>query len=159
MAWNLLNSKSLVPPRKSLQEARKSLAVSLTQPEERRGEFRLFNPTMSNTPSPKGEMLLNVSASGLAVGVRNRCAFARGERYKIVLENGSLHADLEGKVCWTRSTWPKVLPDVSNGEYFQAAGMLIEPPTSPEQMERWEALRRLVQDGSTALGLRIAPVR
>lgn len=159
MAWNILNTKALVSPRRALQEARKSLAFSLVQPTERRGEFRLFHPTIGNGTSTKGQMLLNVSRSGLAVGVRNRCTFARGERYRIVLEDGTMQADLEGKVCWTRSTWPRGSAESQESEYFQAAGLEIAEPQSSEEQERWRALRALVQDGSTDLDLQISPAR
>lgn len=157
MAWNLLSTKALVSPRKALQEARKSLIVSMVKPQERRDEFRLFHPTLGTTESTRGEMLLNVSRRGVALGVRNRCTFARGERYQITLDDGTIQTDLEGQVCWTRSTWPRMAVEAQNGEYFQAAGLVIAEPLSMQQEERWKILRDLVQDGSAALGLKISP--
>ena len=159
MAWSILRSKALVPPRKALREARESLVSSLVQPQERRGEFRLFHPIIGTSLSPHGEMLLNVSRSGIAVGVRKKCTFARGEWYKIALDDGATQADLEGKVCWTRSTWPRGSVEAKESEYFQAAGLVIAEPLSRVQEKRWKVLRELAQDGSAVLGLKISPVR
>lgn len=159
MGWNLLTSKGMGSPRKSLRDARDSLVLSLTQPQERRGEFRLFNQAVGTQVSPNGEMLLNISRSGIAVGVRKKCTFARGEHYKVTLDDGTLQADLKGKVCWTRSTWPRDSVESQTSEYFQAAGLAIDEPHSREQQERWRALRVLVQEGSTAVDVKISPVR
>lgn len=137
--------------------ARDSLVMSLTQSHERRGEFRLFNPTIGAGASPTGEMLLNVSRSGLAVGVKN-CRFARGEHYQVTLEHGTNRADLEGRVCWTRSTWSRESAEPGAGGYFQAAGLEITAPLTDEQQERWRSLREQVQDGSAMLDVRIGPL-
>jgi hypothetical protein len=158
MAWDLLSSKGLVSPRKSLASARESLVWSLAQPEERRGEFRLFSPTMGARMSPLGERLLNISRSGLAVGVK-KCTFARGEHYRVTLADGSNQADLEGRVCWTRSTWPRESTASDAGGYFQAAGLAIAEPLTRDQAKRWRMLRESVQEGVDALEVTIAPVR
>jgi len=159
MAWSILSSKGLVSPKKALREARNSLALSLVQPDERREEFRLFNPSLGTGVSTHGEVLLNVSRSGIAVGVSRKCTFARGEHYKVTLDDGTTQADLEGRVCWTRSTWPRGAFEGNGGDYFQAAGMAISERLSVEQEERWRALRTLVQEGSAALDLKIWPAR
>lgn len=159
MAWNLLGTTGFVSPRKALRDARDSLVLSLTQPQERRGEFRLFNPTVGAPVAPTGEMLLNISRSGIAVGVRKKCTFARGEHYRVTLEDGTNRADLEGKVCWTRSNWQRNSVESKGNEYFQAAGLAIAEPLTREQERHWQALRDLVQDGSAALDVKIAPVR
>lgn len=159
MAWNLLNSGGLVSPRKALRDARDSLVLSLSQPQERRGEFRSFNQTVGTRVPRNGEMLLNISRSGIAVGVSKKCTFARGEHYKVTLVAGTIRADLEGKVCWTRSVWPRGSVESKNGEYFQAAGLAINDPLSKEQQECWRALRELVQEGSAALDVKVSPAR
>ena len=159
MGWNLLSSTGLVSPRRALRSARDSLVLSLSQPQERRGEFRLFNSTAGTRVMPTGEVLLNISRSGIAVGVRKKCTFARGEYYRVILDDGMNRAAVEGKVCWTRSTWPRDSIASNSGEYFQAAGLAVAPPLSSEQERRWQALRELVQDGSAALDVKIAPLR
>jgi hypothetical protein len=148
----------LVSSGKSLASARESLVLSLAQPEERRGEFRLFSPAMGARMSPAGEMLLNISRSGLAVGVK-RCTFARGERYRVTLADGTNQADLEGRVCWTRSTWPRESAASDTGGYFQAAGLALAEPLTREQENRWRTLRESVQEGVAALEVKIDPMR
>ena len=159
MAWNILSSRTLVSPRRALAEARNSLALSLVKPQDRREEFRLFHPTAGTSVTSRGEMLLNVSPSGMALGVRRKCTFARGERYRITFDDGTTQADVEGRVCWTRSAWPRESVETQRGEYFQAAGFVIAEPLSNDQQERWKTLRDLVQDGSAAVDLKISPVR
>ena len=159
MVWNPLSSTGFVSPRKALRMDRESLVQSLTQPQERRGEFRLFNSTIGARVAPTGEMLLNMSRSGIAMGVRRRCTFARGEHYRVILDDGTNRTDLEGKVCWTRSTWPQGAVESNGSEYFQSAGLAITAPLSNEQEASWEALREMAQDGSAALDVEISPVR
>ncbi len=159
MAWKNLRARALASPRQALRRARDTLVLSLTQPEERRGEFRLLSPARGSRMTPRGQMLLNVSRSGIAVGIRKKCAFARGETYRVSLDDGTIQADLEGRVCWTRSTWPRKSADSEEGEYFQAAGLVFARPLTADQEERWQSLRDLVQDGSAELDLKISPVR
>ena len=159
MVWNPLTSTGFVSPRKTLREARDSLTLSLTRPQERRGEFRLFSSAAGTRVSPTGEILLNISRSGISVGVRRKCTFARGERYSVALDDGTNRADLEGEVCWTRSTWPRGSVESKSSEYFQAAGLAIAAPLSRDQENCWKALRELVQDGAAVLDVKIAPVR
>lgn len=159
MAWSILSSNGLGSSKKALREARNSLVESLEQPEERRDEFRLFNPSLGSRVSRHGEVLLNVSRSGIAIGVRKKCTFARGEQYMVTLDDGTTQADLQGRVCWTRSTWAGEALEDDGGDYFQAAGMAISEPLSVEQEKRWQALRTLVQDGSAVLDLKISPAR
>ena len=158
MAWSFLSSKGFVSPRKSLASARESLALSLAQPQERRGEFRLLSPTMGIRVPPEGEMLLNVSRSGLAVGAK-RCTFARGEHYRLTLADGSHQTNLEGRVCWTRSTWLRESRASDTSAYFQTAGLAISEPLTREQEEGWRTLRESLQEGQAALEVEIRPVR
>ena len=158
MAWDILNAKGLVSPRKSLASDRESLALSLTQARERRGEFRLLSPTLEIGTAPAGEMLLNVSRSGLAVGAK-KCTFARGELYRLTLGDGSNQAKLEGRVRWTRSTWPREANTSDTNGYFQTAGLAIAEPLSREQEERWRIVRESVQEGQVTLEVKIDPVR
>lgn len=159
MNWSVLSSKALVSGRKALENARNSLVQSLSQEEERRLESRLSGPTLAAKAAPSGEVLLNVSRSGIAVGISRRCAFARGEHYKVSLIDGSTRADLEGLVCWTRSSWSSDSQTGNHDGYFQAAGLEIVEPLSTDQESSWRVLRELIESGSVELDLQISPAR
>ena len=159
MNWSLLSSKALMSGRKALEDARNSLVQSLSQAEERRLETRLLTRPLESAVSSDGQVLLNVSRSGMAVGIRRRCVFARGERYEVSLVDGPTRAELKGTVCWTRSSWADRAPAGNHDGYFQTAGLAFSEPLSTDQRKNWQALRELIESGSADLDLEISPAR
>lgn len=125
---------------------------------DRRAEFRLFQPGFEGIFADSGEILLNMSQSGVAIGVRHKAAFARGERYVVTLQEGETRADIEGRVCWTRSIWHRQSPGNGRSEYFQTAGLAIANALSPAEEESWKTLLQRVQDGVTSLEMKISPI-
>ena len=159
MAWRLPHPKSLVSAAAALKRDRELLTATIAPSVvDRRGEFRLFHPGFDGVLSESGEILLNMSRSGLAIGVRHKAAFARGERYRVLLQEGDTRADVEGRVCWTRSIWHRETPGNGRTEYFQTAGLAIAGFASPDEEENWHTLRQLVQEGVTSLEMRLTPV-
>ncbi len=94
----------------------------------------------------------------MAIGVRRKAAFARGERYAISLREGDTRADLEATVRWTRSSWYGGSPGNGKGEYFQTAGLTLAVPLTPQAEKRWQALREKVQEGMGSLEIQLSPL-
>ena len=65
--------------------------------------------------------LVNLSNSGFAIQVPEKCRFARGESHRLVLQVGHGSIDVEGTVCWTQSLWDRD-DSADDTEFRQVAG-------------------------------------
>ena len=69
----------------------------------------------------------------------------------ISLRAGTVWVEVEGRVCWTRSSWHRDPLTSDRQAYCQTAGFIIGEELSAEQEGRWQTLRETVQNGSAQL--------
>ena len=80
----------------------------------------------------------------MAIQVSSQCRFATGEIHHFTLGVGVDTFDVEGKVCWTESTW-RYLPGYFDPVYHQTAGFDIAESLEGDTQEIWEILRSMVK--------------
>lgn len=137
--------------RKRLWERRKTLEGSIPVVlAERRLESRLSVPERGLSPYSKSGVLLNLSEKGFAVEIPERCRFARGESHRLRLSVRSGSVEVDGTVCWTKSTWDKAQPS-SRTRYSQIAGFEILDSVPDDTLSILGIVRGMVRDSRVAV--------
>ena len=137
--------------RKGLFERRRTLEDSIPiRRAERRDESRLEAPEHQPSPFSTTGVLLNLSESGFAVEVPQKCRVARGEAHRLNLKVGSGRVEVDGEVRWTRSIW-KDLETSSQTSYRQIAGFEILESVSEDTLSILGIMRGMVESSMVAV--------
>ena len=152
MDWLRLGSRSRNESGRVLLDSRESLSSSIVRAvENRRDDGRLAVAGKRAGMGGQDWVLVNTSQRGMAIRVWGRAPFARGERYTISLRAGAVRAEVEGRVCWTRSSWHRDLFGGGRQAYCQTAGFSVGDNLSVEQVQRWLAVQELAEERSVRL--------
>ena len=137
-----------------LRGRRRSSAVATESGlQDRRQAERLALTPRMRAVGESDWRLVDLGPAGLAIEVRGEAPFSRGEKFSISILGGSLRAEVEGEVRWTRSGWSDRGRNGSEREFFQTAGFWIGAELTPELEERWQALRHAVASRSARVGI------
>lgn len=152
MNWPTFGTTSRQTSGRELLDHRESLSTSIFRAvENRREDGRLAIAGKRNGVARQDWVLVNMSQTGMAIRVWGRAPFARGEKFTISLRSNGTRAEVEGRVCWTRSSWHGDQAGQTGKGYCQTAGFVISEDLSEEQESSWQALQELAQNGSDQL--------
>lgn len=152
MNWPTIGATSRQTSGRELLDNRESLSISIFRAVgNRRGDGRLAIAGKRNGVAQQDWVLVNMSQTGMAIRVWGRAPFARGEKFTISLRSGATRAEVEGRVCWTRSSWHGELTGPERRAYCQTAGFVIDEAVSTEQEGPWQALHEIAFNGSDQL--------
>ena len=152
MKWPTLGAPSRQTSGRDLLDNRESLSTSIFRAvENRRGDGRLAIAGKRNGVARQSWVLVNMSQTGMAIRVWGRAPFARGEKFTISLRSNGTRAEVEGRVCWTRSSWHGDATGLERKAYCQTAGLVIDEGTSDEQRGSWQALQEIALNSSDQL--------
>lgn len=146
--------KDILPKRlanRKLFERRRTLEGSIPIAlAERRYERRLEVPERESSRFMRSGLLLNLSESGFAVEMPQRCRFARGEAHRLSLKVGAGTVDVDGKVRWTRSVW-ETGDNTDESRYAQVAGFEIMDSVTDDALSILNIMRGMVNDSKVAV--------
>lgn len=118
---------------------------------ETRGSDRRNSPRF---PLPIGQVfggevpevtLLNISRHGMAVEVPVAAALARGDSRRFTLQDLHHSVEVQGRVCWVRSSW-REQGAPGTVQYFQIAGFGFEQILTEEPMGIWSNLQPFLRE-------------
>ena len=152
MNWPTFGATPRQTSGRELLDNRESLSTSIFRAVgNRRGDGRLAIAGKRNGVAQQDWVLVNMSQTGMAIRVWGRAPFARGEKFTISLRSNGTRAEVEGRVCWTRSSWHGDQAGQTGKAYCQTAGFVIDEEPSEDQEESWKALQEIALSGSDQL--------
>lgn len=140
--------------RASLDRAREALRQSIAlEAPERRGASRMPVRAYRRQGRQLNRAVLNLSSTGMAVQVPSECRFGTGEIHHFALTVGTDTIDVEGRVCWTESSWRR-LPGREESVYTQIAGIDLLDSLVGRTQETWQILISMVGEQSVTIRLK-----
>jgi hypothetical protein len=152
MNWLRLGAPSRPSSGRFVFDSRDTLSKSIVrQVEKRREDGRLAIAGKRAGMAQQDWILVNTSEGGMAIRVWGRAPFARGEKYVVSIRAGALRVEVEGRVCWTRSSWHRDLLGGDRKAYCQTAGFAVGEGLTAEQESGWQTLREMAEERSVRL--------